>query len=323
MLNKLLSLNKLTTGYDNKIVSQSISLDVYPSELICILGPNGVGKSTLLKTIAKLLNKKSGDIFFNTNSIESLDTKSLSKYLSVVLTDRIIIEYMNVWEFISLGRFPYTNLLGTLKDNDKLIINQIINQLQIEHLQNNELSNLSDGQRQRVMIARALVQDTGLVILDEPTAFLDLPSKVELMNLLSKLCQKNNTSFLVSTHDLDLALTQADRIWIIDKEGNLHDGSPEDLILKGVFNQVFDSEQLIFNKETSTFINKSKSYKSISLKSNGIRKIWIEKALKRIGFQCNEKENNLQIVDLETSLNVNNKKFDSIYSLCQYLQKSL
>ncbi|MCJ8345421.1 ABC transporter ATP-binding protein [bacterium] len=327
MLDSLLKVTDLKTGYDQKIVSEKISLEVYPAELICILGPNGAGKSTLLKTIAKLLPSKGGEIHFSQKNLRDIAIKELSKHLAVVLTDRIIIEYMNVLEFISLGRFPYTNIIGTLQDQDKKVIDHIIKQLHLQDLQCNDLSNLSDGQRQRVMIARALVQDTGLVILDEPTAFLDLPSKVELMNLLSKLCSEHKTSFLVSTHDLDLALSHADRIWLVDQNGKLHDGAPEDLVLAGVFNQVFDSKYLTFDLESSTFINRAKDYLPISIEAQGLQKLWIERALLRLGFKESSKDSDLKVLQSEDGWIIeysdSKKQYSSIYSLCKFLKSKI
>ncbi|MCO4780757.1 MAG: ABC transporter ATP-binding protein [Candidatus Cloacimonetes bacterium] len=325
MSEALLKIDALTTGYDSTMVSKSVSLEVYPSELICILGPNGAGKSTLLKTIAKLLEPLSGDIHFCGKHIDLLDTKSLSQYLSIVLTDRITLEYMTVWEFVSLGRFPYTNFMGTLSQKDKDIVDQVIDQLAITHLQSRDLSALSDGQRQRVMIARALAQNTGLVILDEPTAFLDLPSKVELMALLSDLCSTKTSSFLVSTHDLDLALSQADRIWLIDSAGDLHDGAPEDLVLDGIFNTVFDSQQTYFDQDKAIFVNSKNDFASIQVKDSGLSRQWLIKALHRIGYKATDKDDTkacIEKIDSQWHLKIDGQalQFEKIYDLCKYLK---
>jgi len=187
--------------------------------LICLLGPNGIGKSTLLRTLSGLLPKLSGTIMINGRALEEYSEKELSKQVGVVLTDHPQLHNMRVEELVALGRAPYTNFFGGLSFEDKVFVDEAISLVGIDKLRGRMIRELSDGERQKVMIARALAQQTPVIILDEPTAFLDFPSKVEVMKLLRNLAHDMHKTILLSTHDLDLAVRLADTLLQVADSG--------------------------------------------------------------------------------------------------------
>lgn len=202
------------SGYDGKAIVSGISATIRPGELVCLIGNNGAGKSTLLRTIAGLLPAIGGQICFDTDSITAMDQRELAKRVSIVLTSPVEVQDITVTELVSLGRSPYTGFFGILSVEDHRIVDEVIETIGIGHLANRMLSTLSDGERQKAMIARALAQQTSVVLLDEPTAFLDFRSRAEILSLLRRLA-KTGKSILVSTHDINFALKLASRLWFI------------------------------------------------------------------------------------------------------------
>ena len=223
MENEMILLKKLSIGYrqktDSRKVLKDINLSIFSGELIRLLGPNGIGKSTLLRTLSGLLPKLSGTIMINGRALEEYSEKELSKQVGVVLTDHLQLRNMRVEELVALGRAPYTNFFGGLSSEDKVFVDEAISLVGIDKLRGRMIRELSDGERQKVMIARALAQQTPVIILDEPTAFLDFPSKVEVMKLLRNLAHDMHKTILLSTHDLDLAVRLADTLLQVADSG--------------------------------------------------------------------------------------------------------
>ena len=223
MEKEMILLKKLSIGYrqktDSRKVLKDINLSIFSGELVCLLGPNGIGKSTLLRTLSGLLPKLSGTIMINGRALEEYSEKELSKQVGVVLTDHPQLRNMRVEELIALGRAPYTNFFGGLSSEDKVFVDEAISLVGIDKLRVRMIRELSDGERQKVMIARALAQQTPVIILDEPTAFLDFPSKVEVMKLLRNLAHDMHKTILLSTHDLDLAVRLADTLLQVADSG--------------------------------------------------------------------------------------------------------
>jgi iron complex transport system ATP-binding protein len=228
-------------------------LTLEKGKLIALIGANGIGKSTLLRTLIRIQNPLSGTIMLNQKNIHELDALTLAQNLSVVLTEKLPSSNLTVWELIALGRQPYTNWIGTLTDNDIEKINQAIELTQIGHLAQKRHHEISDGQLQIVLIARALAQDTPLIILDEPTTHLDLLHKVVLFKLLKKLTKETGKCILFSTHDIDMAIQLSDEMIIMTPENTVQD-QPCNLILKGSFNTLFQDESIIFDSEKGKFI---------------------------------------------------------------------
>lgn len=253
----ILQASKISIGYTSKkvknIIASSIDLSLEKGKLIALIGANGIGKSTLLRTITGIQKPLSGTVSLNEKNIHELDALTLAQNLSVVLTEKLPPSNLTVWELIALGRQPYTNWIGTLTDNDIAKINEAIELTQIGHLTQKRHYEISDGQLQIVLIARALAQDTPLIILDEPTTHLDLLHKVVLFKLLKKLTQETGKCILFSTHDIDMAIQLSDEMIIMTPESTAQD-QPCNLILKGSFNTLFQDEHITFDGEKGKFV---------------------------------------------------------------------
>ena len=258
MENKIiLQASKISIGYSSKkeknTIAQNIDLSLEKGKLIALIGANGIGKSTLLRTITGIQKPLSGTVLLNEKNIHELDALTLAQNLSVVLTEKLPPSNLTVWELIALGRQPYTNWIGTLTDTDIAKINEAIALTQIEHLTSKRHYEISDGQLQIVLIARALAQDTPLIILDEPTTHLDLLHKVVLFKLLKKLTQETEKCILFSTHDIDMAIQLSDEMIIMTPENTVQD-QPCNLIMKGSFNTLFKDEHIVFDSEKGKFV---------------------------------------------------------------------
>lgn len=252
-------LQSLTTGYHtrkgNRVVTRHITASLQAGEFTCLLGPNGAGKSTLLRTLSGFQPPLEGDIILNGRSLQLYTAKELAKHLGVVLTERTNIKGMRVREMIALGRSPYTDFWGKLQADDIAAIDEAILQTGIQDLQHRMVHTLSDGERQKVMIAKALAQQTPIIFLDEPTAFLDFPSKAETMLLLRRLAHEMQKTIFLSTHDVELALQTADRLWLMKREEpeQLVIGTPQELAADGALQRFFSSPGITFNVEELRF----------------------------------------------------------------------
>jgi iron complex transport system ATP-binding protein len=253
----LLQMEHLATGYTHDhrttVVTQDITAQLHRGELTCLLGPNGAGKSTLLRTLSAFLSKISGEIYLEGKPLESYKSAELARKISVVLTERVSLQNMSVRELVSMGRYPYTGFWGKLDKDDLRLIEESIRLIKIEELAQRQVVSLSDGERQKAMIAKALAQETPLIFLDEPTAFLDYPSKVEIMRLLHQLTRTQQKAIFLSTHDLELALQIADTVWLMDKEKGVRIGSPRALAQDGSISEYFERDGIRFDREHGTF----------------------------------------------------------------------
>ena len=258
MENKIiLQASNLSIGYTSKkaknIIASDINLSLEKGKLIALIGANGIGKSTLLRTLTGIQKPLSGTVSLDEKNIHELDSLTLAQNLSVVLTEKLPPSNLTVWELIALGRQPYTNWIGKLTDNDIAKVNEAIELTQIEHLTSKRHYEISDGQLQIVLIARALAQDTPLIILDEPTTHLDLLHKVVLFKLLKKLTQETGKCILFSTHDIDMAIQLSDEMIIMKPQAVVQD-QPCNLIMKGSFNTLFEDEHIVFDSEKGKFV---------------------------------------------------------------------
>lgn len=255
--NIVLKTENLSIGYQSKkaqnIVASKIDIAIEKGKLVAVLGKNGIGKSTLLRTIAKVQNPLQGDIFINQKNIEKYSNKDLSTVLSLVLTERLPESQMTVFELVALGRQPYTNWIDSLSETDLEKINWAIEQTEINHLKDKFFYELSDGQLQRVLIARALAQDTDIIILDEPTAHLDLHHTIKIFSLLKKLVSETSKTIMLSTHEVNFAIQFANEI-VLFTEGEIFTGNPTELISKNAFDNLFSKEIVIFNRNLQQFI---------------------------------------------------------------------
>lgn len=215
-----ITLEQLSVGYKGfSPVVTGINVEIKSGELTCLIGPNGIGKSTLLKTLTGFLPKLGGRLLLDGRDIDLLSQRERAKYISIVLTYKIDVQNLSVAEMVGMGRMPYTGFWGKLNDDDREIVAEAINMVGINHLKDRMVQTLSDGERQKVMIAKALAQQTPIILLDEPTSFLDFPSKVEMLQLLHRLAKETDKVVFLSTHDLELALRIADLLVELDKSG--------------------------------------------------------------------------------------------------------
>jgi iron complex transport system ATP-binding protein len=277
----------LSIGYPGKnglhVVANRIHTSLMSGELTCLLGANGTGKSTLLRTLSGFQPPLSGKILLSGRDIKLYTRLHLATLISVVLTDRAEVNGMTVEELVSLGRTPYTGFWGKLKEEDQDIVNRSLSLVGISNLTRRRIETLSDGERQKAMVAKALAQETPVILLDEPTAFLDFPSKVELLQLLRQLCRETNKSILLSTHDLELALQIADKVWLMEKSKELVTGTPEDLALNGKLTHFFKRKGVLFDEHTGLFCVDNSIEHHIRLTGSGERFDMVRKALIRNG----------------------------------------
>ena len=283
-------LRDLSIGYpdkhNTKRVAEHLNASIHSGELTCLLGTNGVGKSTLLRTLSAFQPPLGGTIDLLDRPLSTYDDRQLATVIGVVLTEKSDIRNMTVEELVGLGRSPYTGFWGTLKESDRKIVHEAIARVRIEPLTQRMVHTLSDGERQKVMIAKALAQETPIIFLDEPTTFLDFPSKVEVMQLLHNLTHTLQKTVFMSTHDLELALQIADKIWLMDRTNGIAIGTPEDLSLEGKLSSFFSRKGITYDTETGFFRIDTDYRREIHLQGHGSRYAMVRKALQRNGIRA-------------------------------------
>jgi iron complex transport system ATP-binding protein len=256
-MKNILITKDLSIGYKTKkseqLIAENLNLNLQSGKLFALIGGNGVGKSTLLKTLTGIQKPIAGTILLNERNIGEYDSLTLAQNLSLVLTEKLPPSNLTVYELVALGRQPYTNWIGKLSSSDVEKINEAIELTEISHLIEKKYYQISDGQLQKVLVARALAQDTPLIILDEPTTHLDLLHKVSLFKLLKKLTQETEKCILFSTHDIDLAIQLSDEMIVMTTESVIQD-EPCNLIQKRVFDHLFKNQAITFDNEKGKFI---------------------------------------------------------------------
>jgi len=266
-----IQLRKLDIGYRTKhgfrIVASGIDGDIRSGELTCLLGANGIGKSTLLRTLSAFQPKIAGEVMIGSQELSSFTDKELSRKIGVVLTEKPDVRNMSVRELVSLGRSPYTGFWGNCSKEDMMIVDESIALVGIESLSRRMIHTLSDGERQKVMIAKALAQQTPVIYLDEPTAFLDFPSKVEVLQLLKRITREAGKTVFLSTHDVELALQLADTIWLMTHENGLTVGTPRELSVQGVLSKFIERQGIIFDRESLTIRIAQEQHETNNLES--------------------------------------------------------
>lgn len=288
----MLKIANLSIGYKEKnkqkVLVSNINSTIAEGKLVCLLGANGSGKSTLLRTISGRLKPLKGDIFLSDDDLKNLSAKQLAKRVSVVLTDKNISTMIKASEVVALGRYPYTGWRGNMQASDWKIIRNSFKLVGAENLYNREFRQLSDGEKQKVLVARALAQETNLILLDEVTSFLDVFSRMQLMQLLKEMSSQMQKLIILSTHDIEAAFRYANIFWLIDKQGKFYAGSPEDLVLQGVFNHVFKHEACVFDIKDGRFKIKDKPSRFVNLQASELVYFWTEQALKKINISISK-----------------------------------
>lgn len=289
MMHTAVEIRNLDIGYkQNKkyvLIHSGINLKAREGEVVTLIGVNGIGKSTLLKTMTRFLEPLHGQIFIQNKNITKYSRNSLARTVSFVSTEIVQVNNLKASEMVALGRHPYTNWFGNNTTEDKKAVQKSLEQVGACHLMDKFITELSDGERQRVMIARALAQDTPVIFLDEPTAFLDLPNKYEIFDLLVRLSRNENKTIILSSHDLHIALTEVDNVWLMDKE-NITEGAPEDLILNGQLDAFLKNSNVAFDQQEGMFKLKRQSNVEIKVQGEALQLAWTLKALERLGFRA-------------------------------------
>lgn len=283
-------------GKGEIILEKGLNAEIRNGEMVCLIGPNGCGKSTLMRSIAGLQKPLAGNVFISNVNLKKLSSRNYAKLLSLVLTDKINAEALTVYDIISIGRYPYINRFAKLTPNDRGIIDRSIEKVHLSQYRHRFFNELSDGEKQRVLIAKALAQDTPLIMLDEPTAHLDLPNRVEIMNILKLLAKETSKAILLSTHELDLALQSADTIWLMSPNASMRRGTPEDLVLNGSFEKVFSGSAFYFDKNTGSFQVRHPSKDGVALEGEGLQYVWTRRALERDGYMVQKHNADLKII---------------------------
>lgn len=320
----ILSAHNLSIGYtkgkSQTLVQQDLNLELFRGEMVCLIGPNGSGKSTLMRTLSGVQKALGGKIEIDGKDISKFSQKELALKIALVLTDRVEVDNATVRDIVALGQHPHSHWLGGMSEIGKEKINEAIRLAHLEHKKFNFINELSDGEKQRVMIAKALAQDTQLIFLDEPTAHLDLPSRVDIMLLLHKLAHTTGKAILISTHELDLALQAGDRIWLMSEGNGVTTGVPEDLVLNGTFNRVFQNDAYFFNTTNGNFSMNYPMTKKVHVTGDKTRLYWTFRALARIGISVEPDAETVINID-ENGWNLNGQKFETIEGLLEALSR--
>lgn len=286
-MNPILHAAGLACGYPGTPAPVLTGLDVTVrrGRLVCVIGPNGAGKTTLVRTLAGLLRPRAGEVLMGSSTVHEADSRERAREISVVLTQLPVPGYLSVESFVEIGRHPYTGALGSLRKADRDAVLSAIEQVGILRLRHRWMSAISDGERQRAAIARALAQAARLMILDEPTAFLDVEARALIMTLLRRVAHETGRGVIATTHDIELALRIADEMWMITPGGALLTGAPEDLVLQGGMDEVFPEHVLRFDLDSGGFRLPPPHGSPVTVAGSGNLAHWTARALERAGLQ--------------------------------------
>jgi len=328
--NYLLQTRDLAVGYASgggeKKIQEQINISVKPGEVAGMLGQNGVGKSTIIKTVSGLLPALKGDVILFGRDIRDYTAPEMARIMSLVLTDRVSAGNLTVKELVALGRHPYTGWLGRFSREDRDKIYWAIDATRINYIADKKVGELSDGQRQKAMIARALAQDGQLMLLDEPTAHLDLNNRLEIMGLLKELSETTGKAVVVSTHELDLVMQIADRLWLINFDKPLISGFPEDLAIDGHLQETFFLHNFHFDLNTGKFRQRRTYHRQVMLTGPRLAGYWTRHALERHGIGISpDSETKVTVLKVENETRwkleqkAKDRTFSSLIDLITYM----
>lgn len=318
MKNTILKLENVSVGYGSKEIVSAINATINSNELIAVLGKNGAGKSTLINSILGFQKILNGEIYLENNSIKKLSSQEIAQQIAVVLPRLSIVPKIIVSELVAMGRLPYHKVLKKISIEEQQLIDEVLELVGITYLANQFANEISEGQLQLVMIARALCQDAKLVILDEPTSNLDLANQYRIFNLLNELKLKTNKSFLMITHEVDFALEKADKIWWIEN-GNMFENIPEQMAFEHQIIQKLSNQNLTYDEKNSRFSTQKSFSKTIGVKGDSELAFWVKNALIRNGISVeNNAENHIEIT--ENNIIFDGIKFETIEEIVNFVQ---
>jgi iron complex transport system ATP-binding protein len=323
----ILSIEALEIGFgqgrQKKVLLPPLSAVARHGELVAVIGRNGIGKSTLLRTVAGIQKPLSGSIRCSGRLVTDFGGPELAEKIAYVSTEPVKVSNMTVYDLVSLGRYPYTNLFGNIRDEDQEAVSEALQKVSLPDFAGRYVAELSDGERQKIMIARILAQNTGILLMDEPTAFLDVRSKFEILHLLYRLSRDEGKTIVFTTHDLNMAIRHSDRIWLILGNGMV-EGSPEDLMLDGLFDHLFESSSVRFDSSDGTYSFREEIRGSVYISGNGKRRHWTEEAVRRAGFSVSKEITPTYIVlgdDKWTIISPGDEKqCVSLFEVAEYLK---
>ena len=317
MNTEILRLENVTVGYGSQKIVSSIDASISENELVAVLGKNGVGKSTLINSILGFQKILNGSILIENQSIQKLSAQEIAQEIAVVLPRLSIVPKIKVSELVAMGRLPYHKVLKKISNEELSLVDEVLEMVGIYDLKTHYANQISEGQLQLVMIARALCQDAKLVILDEPTSNLDLANQYKIFNLLNEIKSKTNKSFLMITHNVDFAIEKSDKFWWIENN-ELKENIPEQAAFEFQIMQKLSNQNLSYDSDTNRFLTKKNFTKSIGVKGNSELAFWVKNALMRNGIQVeNNAENHIEIT--ENSIIFDGIKFESIEEIVNFV----
>lgn len=265
----ILTTHDMAVGYGqgNKrtILLSDLNLRLEQGSLVALLGKNGAGKSTLLRALTCDSQPINGSVEIDGKPSDEISKRDLSRLIALVATERIMGGAFTIRELVALGRQPHTGFLGRLSRHDDEVVRQSLEAVGIAHKAEQHVAQLSDGERQKAMIAKALAQETPIIVLDEPTAFLDVASRIETMKLLHSLAREQNKAVLLSSHDISQSLLLADELWVITQDREVVTGSTEQVVMSGAMDRVFDNSSILFNNDLCDYESKLPTTASVML----------------------------------------------------------
>ncbi|MBY2230497.1 ABC transporter ATP-binding protein [Clostridioides difficile] len=280
----MLKTNNLSVGYNNKVVISNINVEVKNGEILCLLGSNGAGKTTLLRSLSKLISPIKGEIYLNGVNINCISRKALSKKMALVLTNRLLGDLMTVQDIVNIGRYPYTGFFGNLSKKDLIMVDEALESVDALHLKKRYFDELSDGEKQKVLVARALVQEPEIIILDEPTTHLDIKHRLELINILKKLSKEKSISVILSLHEIDIALKSCDKVALIKNNKVIAYGQPEDVVDEDIINSLYELDDKNFNSLLGSVEISNKSKNEVFIIGGGGKATPIYRAFTKKGI---------------------------------------
>ncbi|VIF72161.1 ABC transporter iron-family ATP-binding protein [Clostridioides difficile] len=280
----MLKTNNLSVGYNNKVVVSDINIEVKSGEILCLLGSNGAGKTTLLRSLSKLISPIKGEIYLNGVNINHISRKALSKKMALVLTNRLLGDLMTVQDIVNIGRYPYTGFFGNLSKKDLIMVDEALESVDALHLKKRYFDELSDGEKQKVLVARALVQEPEIIILDEPTTHLDIKHRLELINILKNLSKEKSISVILSLHEIDIALKSCDKVALIKNNKVIAYGQPEDVVDENIINSLYELDDKNFNSLLGSVEISNKSKNEVFIIGGGGKATPIYRAFTKKGI---------------------------------------